>query len=35
VAAIVRRRLWPLLAAALLAILGYFMVIDDVGNCLA
>jgi hypothetical protein len=31
----VLRRLWPSLAAVLLAILGYFLVIDVVGNCLA
>jgi predicted anti-sigma-YlaC factor YlaD len=35
VVAIVLRRLWPFLAAVLLAILGYFLVIDVVGNCLA
>jgi hypothetical protein len=35
VAAIVLRRLWPFLAALLLAILGYFLVVNVVGDCLA
>jgi hypothetical protein len=34
-AAIVLRRLWPFLAAVLLAILGYFLVVNVVGDCLA
>jgi hypothetical protein len=35
VAAVMLRRLWPFLAAVLLAILGYFLVVNVVGDCLA
>jgi hypothetical protein len=35
VAAIALRLLWPLVTAVLLAILGYFLVVNVVGNCLS